>query len=734
MLDGSSFDALVPIRDFGGSLASVNPDLSDFINLIDGKAYDIFKGLMKKFHLANQIEAKRMACYTAAEGQNAAANLTYSPLLKEVHPINYFKDIIPSIVPRDDFVHYSKRKKYKLAYLMMVHEKKGFDQLVETLEILDDGHAITLIHVDAKASCGELFSMIDRWITARKEKDHNSAVYLAKTRFCNIWGHISLVNTQLSGFWELMDIADWDYVINLSNYDYPLKSNAEIYETLQLPHSNGMNFVEYWTDTSKHWKLIFGDLSERFFKTHLAQFDFSNLYHPPELGLIASPFPRWRAYKHHQWIILTPEAVKFFRTDSKAITFLAFAEHSFIPDESYIGTGTIIIPNLVLVNSPQFDGRIINDNRRYLRFNGGAHPTWLGYKDRHLFPPNEPSPSFFFIRKVNSLGNMFGEQKLVKWIKERHMFQGSKGKTTKCNVVQMSVRIECIQEIAGPIAFRNSLIVIPVSTPYLDFAMNLACSLKRLDITNVIYWALDLDVYETLLERAMLTILLPGLDPLEELQKSKSASLQKVLRSKPRLLEMILNAGFSVWMMDADMIALQDFRKVQDLNSDMFVSHANDDYLNGITEPVVSSSLVYYRNNERTIRFLEEMKRQLSLSSSIDDEVALQRVLHRSDLVKLLSEDHSKLFPRDDLISEDLAIGETPMRTRVRFLDPFRFATSLIFKGPASNLKLPSGFTDFYTLHWNGQIDKKDLVKRGIWFVDEELLCTIDQPEPKIEF
>ena len=84
---------------------------------------------------------------------------------------------------------------------------------------------------------------------------------------------------------------------------------------------------------------MFGDLSERFFRAHLGQFDYSAMYHPPELGLVTSPYPRWRAYKHHQWVILTPEAIQFFRTDPKAITFLAFAEHSFIPDESYLGTG-----------------------------------------------------------------------------------------------------------------------------------------------------------------------------------------------------------------------------------------------------------------------------------------------------------------------------------------------------------------------------------------------------------
>jgi hypothetical protein len=43
--------------------------------------------------------------------------------------------------------------------------------------------------------------------------------------------------------------------------------------------------------------------------------------------------------KHHQWLIITPECVEFFRTDPKALNFLAFAEHTYIPDETYFATG-----------------------------------------------------------------------------------------------------------------------------------------------------------------------------------------------------------------------------------------------------------------------------------------------------------------------------------------------------------------------------------------------------------
>ena len=247
ILDGATFDALVDIKDFGSSVAEKNPDWSEFINLIDSRAYDIYQALLRKFHRADQNEVKRLACYTAGEGQTVVANLTYNRLLQEIHPVNYFKDILPAIIPNR--IGDESRKKYQLAYLLMAHDKNGYLALVKLLELLDDGNAIILIHIDARPNSDALFDSIEEFVSERKRSRPNSAIFMAKHRIANIWGHISLVFTQLSGFWELYDLADWEYVINISNYDYPLKKNSQIYKYLSQPQYKGQNFIEYWQDT-----------------------------------------------------------------------------------------------------------------------------------------------------------------------------------------------------------------------------------------------------------------------------------------------------------------------------------------------------------------------------------------------------------------------------------------------------------------------------------------------------
>lgn len=123
-------------------------------------------------------------------------------------------------------------------------------------------------------------------------------------------------------------------MINLSNFDYPIKSNAVIYNYLSQPQRKDKNWISYWSDTT--------DLAERFYRVHIGTTSHS-LYHPSESGIISPPYPRWKHVKHHQWIILTRDCINFFRIDSKALNFLAFAEHTYIPDESYFATGFQIL-------------------------------------------------------------------------------------------------------------------------------------------------------------------------------------------------------------------------------------------------------------------------------------------------------------------------------------------------------------------------------------------------------
>ena len=244
ILNNATFDGSAYIYSLGGSIAQINPDSSWFYNLIDYKAAQVQKAITSQHYFSNRQDVKRFACYSTAIGNSHFVNISKESLLISIDPITYFEPILPAINLKLE----ANRKKFKLAFLIMVHELKGFPNLVKLLEILDDGEAVILIHVDGKSSCKQLYLKIEEWIKNRKSLQESN-VHLAKYRNHNIWGHSSLVLTQLSGFWELQELGDWDFVINLSNYDWPLKKNKQVYEALEL----GKNYIEWWNEngTSK---------------------------------------------------------------------------------------------------------------------------------------------------------------------------------------------------------------------------------------------------------------------------------------------------------------------------------------------------------------------------------------------------------------------------------------------------------------------------------------------------
>ena len=246
ILNDAEFDSLSFIPFLNGTIAAKNPDQQIFLNLIDTTAKMVYHKIISAMSLFDREDTRRLACYMAVAGDLTYSTVSKDKLLLNVDGKNYFMERLPAIVPAHRTIS-DARKRFKLAYLLMVHEVSTISCVKELLEILDDGQAIILVHVDARKSSNPAYTSLEQWISDR-QKVMNTNVHLAKHRTKNVWGHISLVFTQLNGFWELLDLADWDYVINLSSYDYPLYANEKIHAFLNQSDTRNMNWIEYWRE------------------------------------------------------------------------------------------------------------------------------------------------------------------------------------------------------------------------------------------------------------------------------------------------------------------------------------------------------------------------------------------------------------------------------------------------------------------------------------------------------
>ncbi|KAJ3066072.1 hypothetical protein HDU98_010607, partial [Podochytrium sp. JEL0797] len=230
------------------------------------------------------------------------------------------------------------KRRYKLAYFLMVHGKPTTLASIQTLVAeLDDGSAIFLIHVDDRAESRQLKQDIKEWIVQRENalkevkvavknsfdgNDVAGNVFLTKTSYQISWGHGSIMWMQMNGFWELLELAEWDHLINLSANDYPLRKSKDIARILSQPEMEGYNFIDYWTVDTALAKRLLPHLHIK----HPKSLEITG-FHLNEMGMMSPPFPRWEYVKNHQWVILTRKFVDFTRRSDTVALALAYFEH-----------------------------------------------------------------------------------------------------------------------------------------------------------------------------------------------------------------------------------------------------------------------------------------------------------------------------------------------------------------------------------------------------------------------
>ncbi|KAJ3188471.1 hypothetical protein HK101_009157 [Irineochytrium annulatum] len=419
ILNNASFDSLAWMNEWSGPVAAVNPPVKRFIDLLETRA-KIMAQVLDKYRAFKTDHTRRLACYCAADGSNSFANLTTSRLLYRVDPVNYFTEVLPSIRPAVPITWQNlssipgQRRKYQLAYLLMVDGDASLIENVKALlNNLDDGSAIILIHVDARSPY--LRQEVEHLLRERNDAlggfGGPGNVFLTKNSFEGLWGHISLIWIQLNGYFELMDLADWDYVINISAFDFPLRKSREVYRVLNSRKSRGKLWIDHWDDDTA--------TIMRMMRPHLARIDRSlgdfTMYHLEDIGLVFPPFHGWQMCRQHQWMILPRTFVKYLRYSKEVAMMLAYIEFAWIPEQMFFC--------YVTVNTPYFSSKTVTSNKRFLKYEGDSlHPIQLTIDNaRRLIGSDRKGaePRNLFIRKVD-VRSPAGKA-LVDWVMDEHI-------------------------------------------------------------------------------------------------------------------------------------------------------------------------------------------------------------------------------------------------------------------------------------------------------------------------
>jgi hypothetical protein len=222
----------------------------------------------------------------------------------------------------------------RIAYFIMIHHKpEVFKKMFQKIYTKDQ---VYLIHIDRKA---------------KPKVTEEIQLYLIN--FPNVYileginivsGGFSMIQAEMNGMEFLLSVSqEWDYFINLSGEDLPLKSQNIIRQFLTA--NNGRNYLFYYDqkfyrpDTLQRIQNHFTELSHKI-SSYIYKREFMENVIP---------------YIGGKWFILTRDACSFLINNKMVMDFEDYYLHTFLPAESFFQT--------VLMNT-SFNEIIVNDDKR----------------------------------------------------------------------------------------------------------------------------------------------------------------------------------------------------------------------------------------------------------------------------------------------------------------------------------------------------------------------------------
>lgn len=193
-----------------------------------------------------------------------------------------------------------------------------------------------LIHVDKKSGIAlqkQIKDFLSAYPNAKMIKSKNT-----------LWGGYSLIDAELRGIQELLKMGStWEFFINLSGQDFPLKSQSQIINFLK------QNYGKDFLKVADQRKIRFDTL----YRIENFVFEFGS-------KILRTPFkrrylPDVTPYIGNQWMILSRKFCEFVSFSPEVNKFKRFYRNTFIPDEGFFQT--------VLMNT-SYKPVLINDDQR----------------------------------------------------------------------------------------------------------------------------------------------------------------------------------------------------------------------------------------------------------------------------------------------------------------------------------------------------------------------------------
>jgi len=222
-----------------------------------------------------------------------------------------------------------------IAYLILAHRYPN--QFKRLFRAIYHPANYYLIHVDQRSGTGlqkEIQDFLAGFPNAAMLKSEKA-----------LWGGYSLVDAELRGIQELLKMdLKWEFFINLSAQDFPLKSQTYIHNFLS--HHIGKDFLKVANQTQ-----VRPDTLHRI-ENYVTESGNEIVTEP----VVKRPFLQDATpFIGNQWMILSRKFCEFLSYSPEVDRFKEFYKHTFIADEGFFQT--------VIMNT-SYKATIVNDDKR----------------------------------------------------------------------------------------------------------------------------------------------------------------------------------------------------------------------------------------------------------------------------------------------------------------------------------------------------------------------------------
>uniref|UniRef100_A0A8D2JC46 Xylosyltransferase 1 n=1 Tax=Varanus komodoensis TaxID=61221 RepID=A0A8D2JC46_VARKO len=291
----------------------------------------------------------------------------------------------------EDSVEYMPANPVRIAYVLVVHGRAS-RQLTRMFKAIYHKDHFYYIHVDKRSS------YLHRQVLQFASQYPN--VRVTSWRMATIWGGASLLSTYLQAMQDLMAMKDWpwDFFINLSAADYPIRTNDQL--VAFLSRYRDMNFLKsHGRDNARFIRKQ--GLDRLFLECDTHMWRLGDRKIPEGITIDGGS----------DWFLLNRKFVEYvtFSTDDLVTKMKRFYSYTLLPAESFFHT--------VLENSPHCDS-MVDNNLRITNWNRklgckcqyknivdwcGCSPNDFKPTDFHRF--QQTARPTFFARKFEAVVN-----------------------------------------------------------------------------------------------------------------------------------------------------------------------------------------------------------------------------------------------------------------------------------------------------------------------------------------